>query len=161
MRGSCRGTSARAPPGKVPAGLSEASPKGPCTHIAYTLGPMCLYREYFKANVYTILVHGALGINVYARALKDPLESRQNQSDNLLQNPAKSEKFYARALEKFLGFWGLGFAGLWFRVLTLESRKSPNPPTASLHPCRSLVEPSILKETLQGLRRTLNPQPLP
>ena len=30
-----------------------ANPKGPCTHIAYTLGPMYLYREYFKANVYT------------------------------------------------------------------------------------------------------------
>ena len=29
-------------------------PKGPCTHIAYTLGPMYLYREYFKANVYAI-----------------------------------------------------------------------------------------------------------
>ena len=26
-------------------------PKGPCTQIAYTLGPMYLYREYFKANV--------------------------------------------------------------------------------------------------------------
>ena len=29
-------------------------PEGPCTHIAYSLGPMYLYREYFKANVYTI-----------------------------------------------------------------------------------------------------------
>ena len=29
-------------------------PDGPCTHIAYTLGPMYLYREYFKANVYTM-----------------------------------------------------------------------------------------------------------
>ena len=31
-----------------------ASPEGPCTHIAYTLGPMYLYRDYFKANVFTI-----------------------------------------------------------------------------------------------------------
>ena len=29
-------------------------PKGPCTQIVYTLGPMYPYREYFKANVYTI-----------------------------------------------------------------------------------------------------------
>ena len=27
-------------------------PKGPCTQAVYTLGPMYLYREYFKANVY-------------------------------------------------------------------------------------------------------------
>ena len=37
-------------------------PKGPCTQIVYTLGPMYLYREYFKANVYTISVHGPLGL---------------------------------------------------------------------------------------------------
>ena len=30
------------------------NPKGPCTQIVYTLGPMYLHREYFKANVYTI-----------------------------------------------------------------------------------------------------------
>ena len=32
--------------------------KGPCTQIVYTLGPMYPYREYFKANVCTIWVHG-------------------------------------------------------------------------------------------------------
>ena len=37
------------------------NPKGPCTQIVYTLGPMYLHREYFKANVYTIWVHGPLG----------------------------------------------------------------------------------------------------
>ena len=26
-------------------------PKGPCTHMTDTLGPMYLYRKYFKANV--------------------------------------------------------------------------------------------------------------
>ena len=38
-------------------------PKGPCAQIVYTLGPipMYLYREYFKAKVYTIWVHGPLG----------------------------------------------------------------------------------------------------
>ena len=30
------------------------NPKGPCAHIAYTLGPMYLYRESFTANVYTM-----------------------------------------------------------------------------------------------------------
>ena len=29
-------------------------PKGPCTQIVYTLGPMYPYREYFKAKVYTM-----------------------------------------------------------------------------------------------------------
>ena len=36
------------------------NPKGSCAQIVYTLGPMYLYREYFKANVYTIWVHGPL-----------------------------------------------------------------------------------------------------
>ena len=29
-------------------------PKGPCTQILYTLAPMYLYRDYFKANVYAV-----------------------------------------------------------------------------------------------------------
>ena len=29
-------------------------PEGPCTHVVYTLAPMYLNRDYFKANVYTI-----------------------------------------------------------------------------------------------------------
>ena len=29
-------------------------PKGPCTQIVYTLGPMYLHREYFKAKVYIL-----------------------------------------------------------------------------------------------------------
>ena len=29
-------------------------PKGPCTHIVYTLAPKYLYRDYIKDNVYTI-----------------------------------------------------------------------------------------------------------
>ena len=37
------------------------SPKGPCTQIVYTLGSMYLHRDYFKANVYTIWVHGPSG----------------------------------------------------------------------------------------------------
>ena len=49
--------------------------KGPCTQIVYTLDPMYLYRDYFKANVYTIWVHGPLGVlhclesGVYCRVL--------------------------------------------------------------------------------------------
>ena len=34
------------------------NPKGPCTQIVYTFGPMYLYMEYFKAKVYTFCVHG-------------------------------------------------------------------------------------------------------
>ena len=45
----------------VLAQVSLEVPKGPCTQIVYTLGPMYLYREYFKAKVYTIWVHGPLG----------------------------------------------------------------------------------------------------
>ena len=37
---------------------TDTFPKGPYTHIVYTLAPMYLYRDYFKANVYTIGVHG-------------------------------------------------------------------------------------------------------
>ena len=33
-------------------------PKGPCTQIVYTSAPMYLNRDYFKAKVYTIWVHG-------------------------------------------------------------------------------------------------------
>ena len=29
-------------------------PKGPCTQIVYSLGPMYLHKEYFKAEVYTV-----------------------------------------------------------------------------------------------------------
>ena len=43
-------------------GFLEGFPKGPCTQIVYTLRPMYLCREYFKANVYTIWVHGPLGV---------------------------------------------------------------------------------------------------
>ena len=35
--------------------------EGPCTQIVYTLAPKCLYRDYLKAKVYTIWVHGPLG----------------------------------------------------------------------------------------------------
>ena len=37
-------------------------PKGPCAQIVYTLGPMYIYRDDFKAKVYTIRVHGPVGI---------------------------------------------------------------------------------------------------
>ena len=33
-------------------------PKGPCTHIVYTLAPKYLYRDYFQAKVCTTWVHG-------------------------------------------------------------------------------------------------------
>ena len=35
--------------------------KGPCTQIVYTLAPKYLYRDYFKAKVSTIWVHGPFG----------------------------------------------------------------------------------------------------
>ena len=40
----------------------KAYPKGPCIQIVHTLGPMYLYREYFKNKVYTIWIHGSLGL---------------------------------------------------------------------------------------------------
>ena len=42
-------------------GVWGVFPKGPCTQIVYTLAPKYLYRDYFKAKVYTIWVHGPLG----------------------------------------------------------------------------------------------------
>ena len=39
----------------------QAIPQGPCTQRVYTLVPMYLHRECFKAKVYTIGVHGPLG----------------------------------------------------------------------------------------------------
>ena len=40
---------------------SNSYPKGPCAQIVSTLGPMYL-RQYFKAKVYTIWIHGPLGV---------------------------------------------------------------------------------------------------
>ena len=36
-------------------------PKGPCAQTVYTLALKYLYRDYIKAHVYTIWVHGPLG----------------------------------------------------------------------------------------------------
>ena len=41
--------------------MSKANPKGPCAQIVYTLALKCLYRDYIKAKVDTIWVHGPLG----------------------------------------------------------------------------------------------------
>ena len=48
-------------PKSAPQNPHLTDPKGPCTQIVYTSGPMYRYREYFKAKVYTIWVHGPLG----------------------------------------------------------------------------------------------------
>ena len=39
-------------------------PKGPCTQIVYTLAPKYLYRDYFRARVYTIWVPGPVGLTL-------------------------------------------------------------------------------------------------
>ena len=52
-------------------------PKGSCTQIVYTLGPMYLYREYFKAKVYTIWVHGPLGLVCKASQENAAVEHRE------------------------------------------------------------------------------------
>ena len=41
---------------------SNHYPKSPCTQIVYTLAPKYLYKDYFKAKVYTIWVHGPVGL---------------------------------------------------------------------------------------------------
>ena len=46
------------PRSSSPHGLVLQIPKGPCTQIVYTLAPKYLYRDYFKAKVYAIWVHG-------------------------------------------------------------------------------------------------------
>ena len=40
---------------------------GPCTQTVYTLGPKYLYRDYFKAKVHSIWVHGPVGLAVDPR----------------------------------------------------------------------------------------------
>ena len=42
---------------------TDLHPKGPCTEIVDTLPPKYLYRDYFNAKVYTIWVHGPLGLS--------------------------------------------------------------------------------------------------
>ena len=39
----------------------SSHPEGPCAQIVCPVGPKYLYRDYFKAQVYTIWVHGPLG----------------------------------------------------------------------------------------------------
>ena len=39
-------------------GTVASHPEGPCTQIVYTLAPKYLYRDYIKAKVSTIWVHG-------------------------------------------------------------------------------------------------------
>ena len=46
-------------------------PKGLCTQIVYTLAPTYLYRDYIKAKVYTIWVHGPLGCGRGLRSHRD------------------------------------------------------------------------------------------
>ena len=47
-------------------GASTPYPKDPCAQIVYTLAPKYLYRDYIKAKVYTICVHGPLGLDPQA-----------------------------------------------------------------------------------------------
>ena len=64
---------------------SMPDPKGPCTRIVYTLGPMYLYREYFKTKVYTIWVHGPLGRTILGLGVamfRDP--ATQKASDSMV-----------------------------------------------------------------------------
>ena len=42
--------------------LNIPYPKGPCIQIVDALAPKYLYRDYFKAEVYTIGGHGPLGL---------------------------------------------------------------------------------------------------
>ena len=46
-------------------------PKDPCAQIAHTLAPKYPNRDYFKAKVYTIWVHGPL---YPIKPLKEPLQ---------------------------------------------------------------------------------------
>ena len=57
--------------------VRQLFPKGPCTQIVYTLALKYLYRDYIKADVYTIWVHGPLGIaeqSSSVQADEDPAE---------------------------------------------------------------------------------------
>ena len=67
----------------------EINRKGPCTQIVKTLALKYLFRDYFKAKVYTIWAHGPLG---KGQRVKD-LESCTSG--------------FGRAVWRFRAFWGL------------------------------------------------------
>ena len=48
--------------------------KGPCSEMVDTLPPECIYRDYVKADVYTIWVHGPL---TYSRVTCPPRRLQQ------------------------------------------------------------------------------------
>ena len=56
------------------------APKGPCTHIVYTLVPKYIYRDYCKAKVYTIWVHGPLGCSSHAGEIIRGLTAKAGKS---------------------------------------------------------------------------------
>ena len=68
----------------------HCNPKGPCTPIVYTLAPKYLHRDYFKAKVYTIWVHGPLGQEKKHRQLPVKtavMHERLRATMNYLLNP--------------------------------------------------------------------------
>ena len=56
----------------------EPLSKGPCTQIVYTLAPKYLNRDYIEAIVYTIWVHGPLGLVFFQEMMS--MASRQTAS---------------------------------------------------------------------------------
>ena len=55
--------------------LIRLHPKGPCTQIVYTFAPKYLNRDYCKAKVYTIWVHGPLGSGCMIYGVGSAVES--------------------------------------------------------------------------------------
>ena len=58
-------------------------PEGPCTQIVYTLAPMYLYREHFKAEAYAVWVQGPLGLGNWETLLRRLLPRRWELSGNV------------------------------------------------------------------------------
>ena len=57
-------------------------PKGPCTQIVYTLALKYLYRDYIKAKVYTIWVHGPLGAELLGQGMSNGVRVREVRAYN-------------------------------------------------------------------------------
>ena len=80
------------------------NPKGPCTHIVYTLALTWSLYRYIGAKVYTFWVHGPLG--------EEPSSEISLSGHRLLLDASELQGLGSRALgSRALGFgvWGLGF----------------------------------------------------
>ena len=80
------------------------TPRGPCTHIVYTLAPKYPYRDYFKARVYTVWVPSS--------SLFGPSETRFSSTEK----PCGGDLWNFMGTLSPRGFCGLELGDVGFRA---------------------------------------------